>query len=64
MGFIQGEARGQQTLFPSTLDDLIAGDHVCRVIEVFVGGWKWVSWVSCEPSRRKRAGRATIRAIC
>ena len=23
MGFIQGEARGQQTLFPAALDDLI-----------------------------------------
>ena len=37
MGFILGEGRGQGTLFPVTLDDLIPGDHVCRVIDAFVG---------------------------
>lgn len=37
MAYIQGEARGQQALFPSTLDELIPADHVCRVIEAFVG---------------------------
>lgn len=36
MGFIEGEARGQATLFPATLDELIPADHVCRVIEAFV----------------------------
>ncbi len=36
MAYIQGEARGQQTLFPSTLDELIPVDHFCRVIEAFV----------------------------
>lgn len=36
MACIEGEARGQQTLFPLTLDDLIPADHVCRVIEAFV----------------------------
>lgn len=37
MGYIVGEARGQQTLFPVALEDLIAGDHFCRVIDGFVG---------------------------
>jgi transposase len=37
MGYIQGEARGQQTLFPVALDDLIRADHFCRVIDAFVG---------------------------
>jgi transposase len=37
MGFIQREDRGQGTLFPVTLDELIPEDHLCRVIEVFVG---------------------------
>jgi transposase len=36
MGFIQGEDRGQGTLFPVTLDELIPEDHVCHVIEAFV----------------------------
>jgi len=37
MGFIQGEGRSQGTLFPVVLDDLVPGDHVCRVIDAFVG---------------------------
>ena len=35
MGFIQGEGRTQGTLFPVVLDDLVPGDHVCRVIDAF-----------------------------
>ena len=38
MGYIAGEARGQQTLFPTCLDDLVPADHYCRVIDAFVGG--------------------------
>jgi len=37
MGFIQGEERNQGALFPVTLEELIPNDHVCRVIEAFVG---------------------------
>lgn len=37
MSFIQGEERNQGTLFPVTLEELIPDDHVCRVIEAFVG---------------------------
>ncbi len=37
MAFIQGEGRSQGTLFPMTLDELIPEDHVCRVIDAFVG---------------------------
>ena len=36
MAYIQGEGRGQGTLFPAVLDDLIPEDHVCRVIDMFV----------------------------
>src|SRR5208282_2825196 len=31
MAYIEGEQRGQHTLFPTTLDELISEDHVCRV---------------------------------
>jgi transposase len=36
LAYIQGEERGQYALFPSTLDELIPADHICRVIEAFV----------------------------
>src|ERR1700683_5869665 len=38
MGFMRGEGRTQGTLFPVTLEELIPEDHVCRVIDAFVGG--------------------------
>ncbi|MEO6802511.1 MAG: IS5/IS1182 family transposase, partial [Granulicella sp.] len=37
MSYIQGEGRSQETLFPVVLDDLIPADHVCRVLDAFVG---------------------------
>jgi hypothetical protein len=36
MAYIVGEAREQVTMFPQTLDEFIAADHLCRVIEAFV----------------------------
>jgi len=36
MAFIEGDARGQGTLFPVTLEELISEDHFCRVIDAFV----------------------------
>jgi len=33
MGFIEGDARGQGTLFPVTLEELISDDPFCRVID-------------------------------
>ncbi|OLU29061.1 transposase, partial [Pseudomonas sp. PA15(2017)] len=36
MGYIQGEGRGQSSLFPVTLEELIAEDHLVRVIEAYV----------------------------
>ncbi|MDQ1453089.1 MAG: hypothetical protein QOK38_2955 [Acidobacteriaceae bacterium] len=58
MGFIQGEARGQHALFPTTLDDLIAADHVCRVIEAFVGrlDLAGLGFVRAEPAETGRPG--------
>jgi transposase len=40
MSYIQGEGRHQGSLFPVMLDDLVPGDHVCRVIDAFVNGLK------------------------
>jgi transposase len=40
MGYIQGEGRHQGTLFPVLLDDLVPGDHVCRVVDAFVNALK------------------------
>src|ERR1039458_1149934 len=40
MSYIQGEGRHQGTLFPVLLDDLVPGDHVCRVVDAFVNGLK------------------------
>ncbi len=58
MAYIQGEARAQHTLFPSTLDDLIPADHVCRVIEAFVGRLDMavLGFVRAEPAETGRPG--------
>jgi transposase len=37
VGFVQGDSRQQTSLFPVSLDDLVPAEHVCRVIEAFVG---------------------------
>ena len=58
MAYIQGEARGQHTLFPSTLDELLPADHVCRVIEAFVGKLNMdeLGFVRAEPAETGRPG--------
>ena len=35
MAYIQDEGRNQGTLFPVVLDDLVPGDHMCRVVDAF-----------------------------
>ncbi len=58
MAYIQGEVRGQQALFPSTLDELIPPDHVCRVIEAFVAKLDVAAlgFVRAEPAETGRPG--------
>jgi len=58
LAYIQGEARGQQALFPSMLNELIAADHVCRVIEAFVGklDLEGLGFLRAEPAETGRPG--------
>ena len=37
MGFMRGDSRDQGALFPVSLDELVPEDHLCRVIDAFVG---------------------------
>jgi transposase len=58
MAYIRGEAREQTTMFPVTLDELIPSDHMCRVIEAFVGRLNMVKlgFVRAEPAETGRPG--------
>ena len=58
MAYITGETRGQHTLFPSTLDELIPTDHICRVIEAFVNklDMDGLGFVRAEPAETGRPG--------
>jgi len=58
LAYIQGEARGPQALFPSTLDELIPADHVCRVIEALVAKLDVAAlgFVRAEPGETGRPG--------
>jgi transposase len=58
MAYIRGEAREQTTMFPVTLDELIPADHMCRVIESFVGrlNLSGIGFVRAEPAETGRPG--------
>ena len=58
MAYIEGECRGQQMMFPPTLDELVPADHVCRVIEAFVAKLKMdeLGFVRAEPAETGRPG--------
>ena len=58
MAYIRGEAREQVTMFPVTLDELIPGDHLCRVIEGFVNrlAITELGFVRSEPADTGRPG--------
>jgi transposase len=58
MAYITGEAREQVTMFPVTLNELIPADHVCRVIEAFVGrlAMQELGFVRWEPAETGRPG--------
>src|SRR2546430_10551004 len=58
MAYIRGEAREQTTMFPATLDELIPVDHMCRVMEAFVGRLNMakLGFVRSEPAETGRPG--------
>jgi transposase len=58
MGYIRGEARGQEWLFPLSLDELIPSDHICRVIDAFVGrlDFQSLGFVRAEAAETGRPG--------
>lgn len=58
MGYIRGEAREQTTMFPVTLEELIPADHVCRVIDAFVGRLELtvLGFMRAEPAETGRPG--------
>lgn len=58
MGYIQGVGRTQGTLFPVTLEELIAEDHICRVIDAFVSGLNMerLGFVRAEAAETGRPG--------
>lgn len=56
MSYIQGEGRSQGTLFPVVLDDFVPADHVCRVIDAFVGGLRMAE-LGFERSEAAETGR-------
>src|SRR5438552_10744672 len=68
MAYIRGEAREQTTMFPATLDELIPVDHMCRVMEAFVGRLNMakLGFVRAEPAETGRPGydpRDLLRAL-
>ena len=58
MAYIQGEGRSQGTLFPVMLDDLVPADHICRVIDAFVGqlNMQQLGFERSEPADTGRPG--------
>jgi transposase len=58
MGFIEGDARTQGTLFPVTLEELIPKDHFCRVIDAFVNrlDMQGLGFVRAEAAETGRPG--------
>ncbi len=61
MGFIEGDARTQGTLFPVTLEGFIPDDHFCRVIDAFVDRLNMkLGFVRAEAAETGRPGYAYI----
>ncbi len=62
-GFIEGEHRGQSTLFPERFDDYVDEYSPVRFIDLFIDGLDISGWVS-KPRRVTRADLAITRERC
>jgi transposase len=62
--FVEGQDRGQSTLFPECLEDWIDEDNPVRVIDVFVNGLDLADLGSLELIPRRPAGLHIIRRCC
>ena len=62
--FIEGQNRGQSTLFPECLEDWIDEDNPVRVIDVFVGGLDLadLGFVGVDPEATRPAFLSSIGA--
>ena len=58
MGYISGEARGQATRFPATLDEYISADNSVRFIDAFVSSLNLgeLKFVRAQPAATGRPG--------
>jgi hypothetical protein len=68
-GYIEGVDRQQATLFPERLDELVAGDALVRVLDVFVaqldvGTAGFIRARCLVLGRPGSGGRGIGRAIC
>jgi hypothetical protein len=64
MAYIKGEGRSQGTLFPEVLDELVPANHVCRVVDAFVGTLAMTELGFERAEQPTPVDPATIHAIC
>ena len=62
MGFVRGDSQDQGALFPVSLDELVPEDHVCRVIDAFVGSLDLLQ-LGFSKAQPAATGRPANRAV-
>ena len=61
-GYVEGVDRGQATLFPDRLDDLVGADNPVRVVDAFVGALDLRELGFARAAPASTAGRAPARS--
>jgi len=64
MGHRYGQARGQATLFPLMLDELVGQDALVRVVDAWVQALDLKALGFAKAQAQRREHRPTTRAIC